>query len=207
MRKVISTLGVALLVGGLLILWSDLAIGGIVPGDFLTGGGFIWTTGGGAIGTHPVAKGNFGVGGGVKRGDWWGHLNYIDHGNGLHVKGTDVTAYVITPGTTDTDTDTKQPHGSRDICGTARTNHPLFPEVFYRVTAADKSEPGVDDIFIIRLYGGPFATVLVYTTEPNTDPMDDNTLGGTGPGGGNINLHAHNPSNIVPTEPPACAGP
>src|SRR2546426_2179043 len=81
--------------------------------DFLTGGGFIVRDSG--------AQANFGVGGGCKDGSpTWGHLNYIDHGNGLKVHWTSITAYRFvdqgepTPG--------KQPTGSRLICGTARTN-------------------------------------------------------------------------------------
>src|SRR6266403_5938145 len=56
--------------------------------DFVTGGGFI-------TGTQSGAKGNFGVGGGIKDdGTLWGHLEYIDHGsNGPKVHGTGVMKY------------------------------------------------------------------------------------------------------------------
>ena len=60
---------------------------GTVALDFLTGGGFIIRDSG--------AKGNFGIQGGVKHGDWWGGVNYIDHGNGLHVQGREVTGYLF----------------------------------------------------------------------------------------------------------------
>jgi len=80
--------------------------------DFLTGGGFIIRDSG--------AKANFGVGGGCKFGSpTWGHLEYIDHGIGLNVHWTSITAYM------ELDTSTGpngQPTGARLICGTARTN-------------------------------------------------------------------------------------
>jgi hypothetical protein len=146
-----------------------------IPLDFLTGGGWIERITG--------VKANFGVGGGVKNGAYWGHLNYIDHGTGLHVKGVSVTAYLFIDERT------------RDICGRAETN--LFGEVAYHVRATDNGEPGRDDIFIIRLGQGG---AIVYTTEG--DP--DRTLGGPGPGGGNIQLHKGNRSNTAPATPPVC---
>src|SRR5882672_11022633 len=64
------------------------------PADFVTGGGYIFATPSGAMG-------NFGVGGGVKNGQFWGHLDYIDHGNGMHVKATSVTGYAVDPNDAD----------------------------------------------------------------------------------------------------------
>lgn len=199
MRNVMTAVAVSFLIGGMLLLFSESASALPFPGDFLTGGGWIYTRGGNGL-THPVAKANFGVGGGTKNGNWWGHLNYIDHGNGLHVHGIEVTGYIRTPDTTDTTAPNGQPHGSREICGRATTNHPDFPEVHYKVRARDNSEPGVNDIFIIWLTEevAPGTFVQVYNTEGVLEP-DDDTLGGTGPGGGNINLHKHNPSNINPS--------
>ncbi len=141
--------------------------------DFVTGGGFI---------VRPNdAKANFGVAGGCKNGGFFGHLNYIDHGNTpigttgplpFHVHGTSITAYLFTNATT------------REICGTAETNNPTFPTVKYHVTVTDNGEPGTNDTFIIRLFvDGSFSPI--YTTE--TDP--DHTLHG-----GNIQLHKPNPS-------------
>ncbi len=85
MRKVTTQLAALalLLVSGSAFAWQC---------DFLTGGGFIITNGGN---THPPAKANFGVGGGCKNGSpTWGHLEYIDHGNGLNVHWTSITAYL-----------------------------------------------------------------------------------------------------------------
>ena len=143
--------------------------------DFLTGGGFIIRDTG--------ANANFGVGGGCKHGSpTWGHLEYIDHGNGLNVHWTSITAYIEV----DSSTDNKgRPIGARLICGTARTN--FFGDVDWVVEARDRGEPGRDDEFIIRLSQ---SGIIVYTTEGDSD----HTLGGSGPGGGNIQLHKPNPS-------------
>lgn len=158
------------------------------PCDFLTGGGFI---------VRPnQAKANFGVGGGCKHGSpTWGHLNYVDHGNApepavmpppFHVHWTSITAYLFIDDL-GPDPRTGQPRGTRQICGTASTNHPQYPEVDFRVQATDRGEPGRLDEFIIRL---GVAGAIIYTTEADMD----RTLGNAGPGGGNIQLHKPNPS-------------
>jgi len=148
------------------------------PCDFLTGGGFI---------IHLGAKANFGVGGGCKNGSpTWGHLEYIDHGTGLNVHWTSITGYFIFDNTGN-DPKTNQPTGARLICGSARTN--LYGDVDWIVNARDRGEPGDDDWFIIRLKKNG---VTVYTTEFDAD----HTLGGPGPGGGNIQLHKPNPSTL-----------
>jgi hypothetical protein len=137
--------------------------------DFLTGGGFIVRDSG--------AKANFGVAGGCKHGSpTWGHLQYIDHGMFLVAHWTSITAYL--------EDDQGDPNRRR-ICGTARTN--LFGDVDFVVWAKDAGEPGRNDEFIIRLkkFGQ-----TVYTTEND----QDHTLGGSGRGGGNIQLHKPNPS-------------
>jgi hypothetical protein len=168
----LSLMGAALvLVGSSVYAWEVPP-----PSDFLTGGGWILRANG--------AKANFGVGGGTKNFDWWGHLEYIDHGTGLDVHATSITAYLYN--------DTN----SRDICGWADTNQ--FGQVAFHLRAIDNGEPGDDDVFIIRL--GVHGTI-VYTTEG--DP--DHTLGGPLQGGGNIQLHKGNDSNTGTTNtPPDC---
>src|SRR5438552_2126442 len=52
--------------------------------DFVTCGGWI-------TGTPSGSKADFGAAGGLKNGVLWGRLDYIDHGNGMHVKDTAVT--------------------------------------------------------------------------------------------------------------------
>jgi len=103
--------------------------------DFATGGGFI-------TGTPSGAKGNFGVGGGIKNdGSLWGHLEYIDHGpNGPKVHGTSVTNYVILSTNT------------RQIDGTAQVNGQ--DGFTYKVVVKDNGEPGTDDSFSIQLSNG-----------------------------------------------------
>jgi hypothetical protein len=98
--------------------------------DFVTGGGLI-------TGTPSGARGNFGVAGGIKNSALWGHLVYIDHGNGMKVRGTGVTAYTGT-GTT-----------SRHIEGTAEVNGQSG--FTYKVDVADNGEPGRLDTFELRL--------------------------------------------------------
>ncbi len=143
------------------------------PCDFLTGGGWI-------VGPFG-AKANFGVAGGFKDGAFWGHLNYIDHGNGWHVKATAVTGYSDDPADT---------VHCRIICYDVTIND--APGFTARVRACDYGEPGRDDVIEIKLYNTP----------PNTPPpppcgtgLDTpiysagGDLGGTHPGGGNIQLH------------------
>ena len=147
------------------------------PLDFVTGGGFIVRPSG--------AMAKFCGAGGVKNGAFWGHLNYKDHGNGLHVKAQreDITAYIFIDSRT------------RDICGRADTN--LAGRVAFHVRVTDNGEPGRDDIFIIRLGQNG---VILYTTEG--DP--DHTLGGPRKHGGNIQLHKGNRSNTAPANPSFC---
>ena len=156
--------------------------------DFLTGGGFI-------IRTPPSpeasgAHGNFGVGGACKDGGdghgLWGHLEYIDHGSGLNVHWTSITAYIEE----DSGTYDGRPIGSRFICGTARTNppQPNGDDVDFAVRAKDAGEPGVNDEFDIQLTQGA-ARTLVYTTNLNFAGPAHQLNDGNGGGGGNIQLH------------------
>lgn len=100
--------------------------------DFITGGGWI---------TNPGSRKSFAVAGGLKAANaLWGHLTYIDHGTGLKVKGTGVTAYVITGPTT------RHIEGTCEINGTPGT---------YQVDVSDNGEPGRNvDAFSIRLSNG-----------------------------------------------------
>jgi hypothetical protein len=150
------------------------------PCDFLTGGGFIFYNGN---------KATFGVGGGCKDGaPTWGHLEYVDHGTGLNVHWTSITAYIEVDSQ-----DGTQPLGARQVCGTARTN--LYGDVDFVIQARDSGEPGTSDQFDIRLRK---MGVIVYDTTQQCFP---HSLGSTAPcapgtnGGGNIQLHKPNPSN------------
>src|SRR2546428_3670529 len=101
-------------------------------GDFVTGGGWIVPSSG--------ARGNFAIAGGIKNNGFWGHLEYQDHGAGLRVHGTGVTAYVATGAT------------MRHIEGTAEVNGQ--PGFTYQVDVADNGEPGRQDTFAITLSSG-----------------------------------------------------
>src|SRR5205823_7165832 len=124
----------------------------------------------------------------------WGHLEYIDHGRGLKVHWTSITAY-DRDGTDGVDSKGR-PTGSREICGTARTN--LFGDVDFIVLAKDAGEPGVNDEFDIRLAQGG---VIVYTTEGPGFPHKLNNGNG---GRGNIQLHKPNPSTTGDFTPDSC---
>lgn len=107
--------------------------------DFVTGGGWI-------TGTPSGVLANFGVAGGIKQGNFWGHLNYIDHGAGLHMRGTGVTAYAASCDTT-----------SRHIEGTAEINDQ--GGFAYKVDVADNGEPGRNDTFALTVTDSSGATV------------------------------------------------
>lgn len=85
--------------------------------DFVTGGGWL---------ASPRAS--FAVAGGIKNGSGWGHLLFVDHDNGIKVKGTGVTAYTGVPGTT-----VRHIEGSCEINGVAGK---------YQVDVDDQGEPG-----------------------------------------------------------------
>jgi hypothetical protein len=187
MRKPLLALGCAIGVAALAVALTERpASAHVFPCDFLTGGGYIFTT---ASGQHAIAKGTFAIGGGCKHGSpTWGHLGYHDHGTGLNVHWNEITAYLL-EGEGDTSESPKngQPTGTRLVCGTARTNE--FGDVDFMVRARDEGEPGVEDEFDIRLVRGG---VVVYTTE--NEPGAPHELGDGDGGGGNIQLHKPNPS-------------
>jgi hypothetical protein len=161
--------------------------------DFLTGGGYIFMNG---------AKGTFGVGGGCKHDEYWGHVEYHDHGTGLNVHWTTITAYQEWS----SDFDEKgRIIGRRRICGTARTNDPLYPEVNFAVVVGDAGEPGVSDQFDIQLKSA--AGTTVYTTFGwDTSGGYPHKLGGGAGGGGDIQLHKPNNSTTGVFDGPCPAG-
>jgi hypothetical protein len=143
--------------------------------DFVTGGGYI--VGGATIEPQPPltladgAKGNFGVGGGVRNGVFWGHLEYNDHSASSplqQVHGTSVTGYFV--GGSD---------NSRIITGIAEVNG--IDGFAYSVEVTDNAEPG---------RGADVFSIHVEWTTPYT-------AGGI-LGGGNIQLHEPNASNAPP---------
>jgi hypothetical protein len=101
--------------------------------DFVTGGGWIVPPSG--------SKANFAVAGGLKNGQFWGHLQYIDHGKGMKVKGTALTAYQIV------DETLRHIEGNCEIDGVSGYT--------YVIDVADQGEPGRGaDVFSIKLSNG-----------------------------------------------------
>jgi hypothetical protein len=115
-------------------------------------------TGGGWIDGPSGQKASFGVSGGP---DNWGHLNYVDHGSGMHVRSTAVTAYENDPSDED-----GRIIRYNVVIGTA--------SLTAVVRVIDRGEPGTHDWFEITLSTGYHAA---------------GELGGAKPGGGNIQLH------------------
>ena len=145
------------------------------PCDFITGGGFVLTNDG--------ARANFGAHGGCKNGEFWGHVNYVDHGGfggqtPYHVDSTQITGYLTVPGFPN----------ARDICGVARDN--TGDIVRFRVRMEDNGE-GSDatapDRFGIRL-----SNFYLVTTRPLAD--------------GNVKLHKPNDSTTAPDTLSDCGG-
>ena len=168
----------AIVAAGLVIMHQAPASAQLppVPCDFITGGGFV---------VKPLgARVNFGAHGGCKHGEFWGHVNVVDHGGFLgktpyHIKSTQITGYV------------QIGLNVRDICGIATTNADEPQPVRFRVRMTDNGEPGTADRFGIRLSN----TYLVISSL-----LED----------GNIELHKPNPSTAGPDPVPdfdtMCAG-
>ena len=120
--------------------------------DFVTGGGYI--VGGPPDSALPRtlaegARGTFGVGGGIKNGAFWGHLEYNDHSTSppLQVHGTSVTGYFAPQPVTEPNT--------RLITGIAEINGEHGHT--YMVTVTDSQEPGRGfDEFSIQIDGGAY---------------------------------------------------
>ena len=141
------------------------------PCDFVTGGGFVFKDDG--------SMANFGVHGGCKNGDFWGHVNYVDHGTGYHIDSTRITGYLWDPAIPN----------ARDICGWAKLNDSNF-EVQFRVRVVDNGEPGRNDMFGIIVDNQ-------HTSGDRFYDVSTRSLGGDANGGGNIQLHAANPSTTA----------
>jgi hypothetical protein len=157
--------------------------------DKITGGGWIVTQGYPLHDpfTHAPAKGTFGAAGGCKHAEYWGHLEYHDHGNGLNVHWLTITHYhQFGDPDVGAENDPKRT-GRRLTCGTARTN--LYGNVNFVMDMWDKGEPGTEDVFRLRLTH-PTTGTIVYSTECDAN----HTLGGIGSGGGNLQLHKPNDS-------------
>jgi lysophospholipase L1-like esterase/fibronectin type 3 domain-containing protein len=105
------------------------------PADYVTGGGWI-------TGTPSGAKGNFGLSGGFQESVLVGHLTYQDHGNGMKVQSTGITAYQL--GAT---------ANSRRIEGTAEVDG--IAGFTFTVEVTDNGNPGKgNDVFTLSVSNG-----------------------------------------------------
>jgi len=101
----------------------------VVCRDFVTGGGWI------------NDKATFGVSGGIKHDKFWGQLSYNEHGkNGIKVKSTSVTGYIVIDAVT------------RQIDGIAKVNGK--GAFAYTVIVSDNGEPGRADTFSLTVSNG-----------------------------------------------------
>jgi len=100
--------------------------------DMVTAGGWI-------TGTPTGARANFGV---VARDPATpsGNLNYVDHGDRIHVKSESITSYTIVDDTT------------RQITGTASIDG--VSGFTFTATLVDAGEPGTADSFELTLSSG-----------------------------------------------------
>ena len=146
--------------------------------------------------------------GGCKNGGFFGHLNYVDNNNGLHVSSDTITAYVNPcPGCAP-----PAANNARDICGAADVSIQGSPvgTFAFRVRTIDaeqQSSPPPKDKFGIHIHqldssGNAGNTLyLVQTRCLASDSPTGNarTCSAVNPGGGDIELHKHNPSNTGPS--------
>jgi hypothetical protein len=109
--------------------------------DFVTGGGWIDPAPSGA-------KATFAVSGGIKKGEFWGHLTYEDHGKkGVSIKSESVTAYTVIDATT------RRIEGAASVDGKKGFT--------YQADVSDNGEPGRKDRFTLRLSSGYGASGLL----------------------------------------------
>src|SRR6266704_5574945 len=202
-------LGAALLAGGLLLALQASRPTSVYahevpsPCDFTTGGGFIFVSQSTSSSPLPETgqKANFGLVGGCKNGGFFGHVNYVDHNNGLHVSSDSITGYVNPcPGCSP-----PEANNARDICGTADASIQGTPAgtFLFRVRTIDaeqQSSPPPKDKFGIELRTlDDTTTVYLVPTRclASDSPTGDvTTCSSVNPGGGDIELHKPNPSTF-----------
>src|SRR5258707_7344986 len=209
-------LGAALLAGGLLLALQASRPTPVYahevpsPGASTMGGGFILIAPGTA--SSPLAetghKANFGLVGGCKNGGFFGHVTYVAQNNGLHVSSDPITAYVNPcPGCSP-----PAANNARDICGTADViiNGSAMATWGFRVRTIDaeqQSSPPPKDKFGIHIhsldsFGNAGSTAYLVPTRclaSDTPTGNVMTCSAVNPGGGDIELHKHNPSNTGPS--------
>jgi hypothetical protein len=138
------------------------------PCDFVTGGGYVRKDNGEMV--------NYGVHGGCKNQQFWGHVNFVDHENQFHLNSTRITGYLFDPA---------MPN-ARDICGWGRINDQP-QEVMFRVRVVDNGEPGRK--------GPDMAGIMVDNWFSSGERFYRVRLRGIS--GGNLQLHKPNPSTTA----------
>lgn len=134
-----------------------------------------FVTSGGFVVNDPGGKVTFGAHGGCKLGEFRGSMTVSDHTLDYHIDLQQMTGY-LTPAPDSV---------SREVCGTARTS--AGETVAFRLRLDDNDEPGISDQFGIRLSNGYHVSTRL--------------LGDGGPGGGNVQLHKPNRTNVGPANP------
>jgi hypothetical protein len=208
-RLVLVLLAGGLLVGAAMFRGAVPAIAHVVPSpcDFTTGGGWIRIAAGTASnnGGLPESdqKANFGIVGGCKPDRFFGHVNYVDHNNGVHVSSDSITGYVNPcPGC-----DGRfAANNARDICGTADVSIQGTPVGTFNfrvrtIDAEQESFPPPKDKFGILLQNQTTGNIdyLVPTRclADDTPTGEASTCNSVNPGGGDIELHKPAPPNTT----------
>ena len=146
------------------------------PCGFVTSGGFVYNDAGQEV--------NFGAHGGCKTANL--ATSTSRSLTGLHLNALEVTGF-FNP--------TADPN-VRGICGSATTNTADPQPVYFHIRLTDNGEPGVADLFGIRLSNG-------YVLTPRLPAAGRK-------GGGDVQLHEPNPStaspNPMPDEGTMCNG-
>ena len=211
----IARLVAALLAGGFLVAVLSFTNTPLVkahfvptPCDFTTGGGWIRIASGTATnnGGFPESgdKANFGIVGGCKPDRFFGHVNYVDHNNGIHVSSDTITGYVnpCGPGCDGV----FAARNARDICGTADVSIQGTPMGTFNfrvrtIDAEQQSSPPPKDKFGILLQNQTTGNIdyLVPTRclADDTPTGEASTCHMTNPGGGDIELHKPAPPNTT----------
>jgi hypothetical protein len=120
------------------------------PCDFFTGGGYVFKDDG--------QMANYGVHAGCKNGEFWGHINYVDHGLGLHVRSTEITLYVresLADGTVLENT--------RDFCGKAIVNEDTENPRWFPSRSPTTASPAAE-----ATSSGSLSTACSNTSEPGS---------------------------------------
>jgi len=173
--KQMSTLaGLALLLAsGLMLGLPALAAGQQAQCfDFVTGGG--WLSPRSSSEPAATAHVNFGFNAGSRTpgGPLKGNFNLVDHNNGNHIEGKDVTSYTALSG---------DPDHCRVFGGPATINGATGHT--YSVQVCDYGEPGRNDGIEVKVDGGVYASnhSTTCTPEPFCGSLN----------GGNIQLHGN----------------